>query len=66
MKETRLTLAGAALNQTPLDWDNNLQNIKDAITEAILDGEIRNEYEPAFAFLVETGKKMGLDPVNAV
>ncbi|MER2996902.1 NAD(+) synthase [Pontibacter populi] len=35
MKETRLTLAGAALNQTPLDWDNNLQNIKDAITEAI-------------------------------
>jgi poly(A) polymerase len=40
--------------------------LKDAITEAILDGEIRNEYEPAFAFLVETGKKMGLDPVNAV
>ncbi|WP_162425683.1 NAD(+) synthase [Pontibacter pudoricolor] len=35
MKDTRLTLAGAALNQTPLDWDNNLQNIKDAITEAI-------------------------------
>ncbi|MBC5775227.1 NAD(+) synthase [Pontibacter sp. KCTC 32443] len=35
MKEIRLTLAGAALNQTPLDWDNNLQNIKDAITEAI-------------------------------
>ena len=40
--------------------------LKDAITEAILDGEIRNEYEPAFAFLVETGKKMGLEPVNAV
>jgi NAD+ synthase (glutamine-hydrolysing) len=35
MKETRLTLAGAALNQTPLDWDNNLQNIREAITEAI-------------------------------
>ena len=35
MKETRLQLAAAALNQTPLDWDNNLQNIKDAITEAI-------------------------------
>lgn len=35
MEETRLMLAGAALNQTPLDWDNNLQNIKDAITEAI-------------------------------
>ncbi|HEY4650127.1 MAG TPA: NAD(+) synthase [Pontibacter sp.] len=35
MKEIRLTLAGAALNQTPMDWDNNLQNIKDAITRAI-------------------------------
>jgi len=35
MKETRLTLAGAALNQTPLDWDNNLQNIQEAISEAI-------------------------------
>lgn len=35
MEETRLTLAGAALNQTPIDWDGNLQNIKDAITEAI-------------------------------
>ncbi|WP_299818864.1 NAD(+) synthase [uncultured Pontibacter sp.] len=35
MKETRLQLAAAALNQTPMDWDNNLQNIKDAITEAI-------------------------------
>jgi len=35
MEETRLTLAGAALNQTPIDWDGNLQNIQDAITEAI-------------------------------
>ncbi|MCC9166084.1 NAD(+) synthase [Pontibacter harenae] len=34
MKETRLNLAGAALNQTPIDWDQNLQNIKDAISEA--------------------------------
>jgi len=36
--------------------------LKDAITEAILEGEIRNEYEEAFAFLVEKGKKMGLVP----
>ncbi|MFD2513644.1 NAD(+) synthase [Pontibacter locisalis] len=35
MKETRLMLAAAALNQTPMDWDGNLQNIKEAITEAI-------------------------------
>ncbi len=35
MKETKLVLAGAALNQTPMDWENNLLNIKTAITEAI-------------------------------
>ena len=34
MEETRLMLAAAALNQTPMDWDGNLQHIKDAITEA--------------------------------
>ncbi|WP_276498146.1 NAD(+) synthase [Pontibacter litorisediminis] len=34
MEETRLMLAAAALNQTPMDWDGNLQHIKTAITEA--------------------------------
>ncbi|WP_205504087.1 NAD(+) synthase [Rufibacter psychrotolerans] len=29
-----MKLAGAALNQTPLDWDNNLRNIKSAIEQA--------------------------------
>jgi NAD+ synthase (glutamine-hydrolysing) len=30
----KLKLAGAALNQTPLDWENNLKNIYEAIGEA--------------------------------
>ncbi|PRY13219.1 NAD+ synthase (glutamine-hydrolysing) [Pontibacter ummariensis] len=34
MKETRLNLAAAALNQTPMDWGSNLQNIQDAVLEA--------------------------------
>ncbi|TPE40644.1 NAD(+) synthase [Pontibacter mangrovi] len=34
MKETRLQLAAAALNQTPMDWAGNLQNIQTAISEA--------------------------------
>ncbi|MDH5365724.1 MAG: NAD(+) synthase [Cyclobacteriaceae bacterium] len=29
-----LKIAGAALNQTPIDWDNNLNNISSAILEA--------------------------------
>ncbi len=32
---TRLKIAGAALNQTPLDWDNNLDNIQQAIDAGI-------------------------------
>ncbi len=31
---TRLTLAGATLNQVPLDWGNNTANIRAALTEA--------------------------------
>lgn len=34
--------------------------LKDAIKEAILEGEIPNEYEAAFAFVVERAAKMGL------
>ena len=33
MKKT-LRIAGAALNQTPMDWENNLDNIRTAIEEA--------------------------------
>ncbi|AKQ47471.1 tRNA nucleotidyltransferase [Rufibacter radiotolerans] len=37
--------------------------LKNAITEAILEGEIRNEYEEAFPLLLERGRKLGLTPV---
>ena len=38
--------------------------IKSVLREAILEGHIRNEYEEAFALMLETGRKMGLSPVK--
>jgi poly(A) polymerase len=35
--------------------------IKTAIREAILDGNIRNDFEEAFAFMLECGRKSGLE-----
>ncbi|MEM7105428.1 MAG: HD domain-containing protein [Bacteroidota bacterium] len=37
--------------------------IKNAIREAILDGEIGNNYEEAYAYMLAKGEEMGLDPV---
>jgi hypothetical protein len=38
--------------------------IKDAIKEAILDGVIPNEYLPAYQFMLEQGRKLGLEPIK--
>lgn len=37
--------------------------IKNAIKEAILDGDIQNDYDEAFAFMLEKGKELKLTPV---
>lgn len=38
--------------------------LKEAIKEAILEGEIHNDHESAYAFMMKRAEKMGLSPVN--
>lgn len=38
--------------------------IKTAIKEAILDGVIPNEQQPAYEFMLEKGRELGLTPIN--
>lgn len=39
--------------------------IKTRIKDAILEGEIPNEFQPAFDFMLKVGKEIGLNPVEA-
>lgn len=39
--------------------------IKNAIREAILDGEIKNEYQEAWGFMIKKGETMGLKPAES-
>jgi poly(A) polymerase len=38
--------------------------IKSAIKEAILEGEIHNNYDEAYGYMLEKGKELGLNPVK--
>jgi poly(A) polymerase len=38
--------------------------IKNAVKDAILDGKIGNNYNEAYAFMLEKGKELGLEPNN--
>ncbi|MBO7629754.1 MAG: HD domain-containing protein [Bacteroidales bacterium] len=51
----------AAFNLQP---SRMVGDIKDAVCNAILDGDIENTREAAYAFMLESGIKLGLTPVN--
>ncbi|WP_266206330.1 CCA tRNA nucleotidyltransferase [Pontibacter kalidii] len=39
--------------------------LKEALTEAILEGKVKNEFDEAYAFLMERGKEMGLRQIHS-
>lgn len=46
-----------------LDAGKEVGLIKNAIREAILEGEIKNDYQEAFNFMLNQAKQMGINPV---
>lgn len=52
------------MNTFALSPGKEVGELKEALKEAVLDGEIKNEYEEAMAFLLQIGKENGLSPVN--
>jgi poly(A) polymerase len=56
-------VSGEIIMQTfGISPSKDVGSIKDSIKEAILEGEIPNEFDAAFQFMLKEGKKLGLIP----
>ena len=56
---------GTDIMQTfDLKPSRNVGVIKDALREAVLDGEVKNEFEAAYEYVLAKGKELGLEVVK--
>jgi putative nucleotidyltransferase with HDIG domain len=52
------------MNTFGIEPSREVGTIKNAIRDAILDGELKNNFEEAYRFMLDKGKEMGLEPIR--
>ncbi|MCJ8164903.1 CCA tRNA nucleotidyltransferase [Pontibacter sp. E15-1] len=61
MRNFQPVITGEVIMETfDLKPSKTVGELKEVLTEAILEGKVRNEFDEAFAYLLEKGKEMGL------
>lgn len=64
LREFQPVITGEIIMKTfGLSPSREIGIIKETVREAILEGIVPNEMEPAYAFMLEEGKKLGFSPV---
>lgn len=66
LRNFKPAITGEVIMQTfGLSPSRTVGELKDAVLEAILDGKVRNEFDEAYPFLLELGRRKGLEPQAA-
>lgn len=65
MRNFQSVITGEVIMETfGLSPSREVGEIKTIVREAILDGQVRNEWDEAYSFMLRIGKKLGFEPVQ--